>query len=298
MTKLAWDKVGERLYETGVDRGVLYIPNATGVYNNGYSWNGLTAVTESPSGAESNKQYADNQVYLNLTSAEEFGGTIEAFTYPTEFEQCDGTATPMPGIGIGQQGRKTFGFAYRTRLGNDLESTDFGYKLHLIYGAQAAPSEKAYATVNESPEAMTLSWEVTTTPVEIEGINPQTGKPYKPTASLTIDSTNVDAAALANLEDALYGTAGTDPRLPTPNEVLAFFSGTVIEAVPAAPTFDSATDTITIPSVAGVVYMIDDEIVPAGPVVITEDTIVTAKPASGYRFPAVSDDDWFFKYVA
>lgn len=298
MTQLTWDKVGERLYETGVDHGVLYIPNATGVYNEGHAWNGLTAVTESPSGAESNKQYADNQVYLNLTSAEEFGGTIEAFTYPDAFAQCDGTATPMAGIGVGQQGRKTFGFSYRTLLGNDLESTEYGYKIHLVYGAQAAPSEKAHATVNESPEAMTLSWEVTTTPVTISGINPQTGKPYKPTATLTIDSTQVDADALSNLEDALYGTAGTDPRLPTPDEVLAFFSGTVVEAEPVAPSYDSATDTITIPSVTGVVYMIDDEIVPAGPVVITEDTIVTAKPAPGYKFPAVTDDDWFFNYVA
>ena len=152
MTKLAWDKTGERLFETGVDRGVLYIPNTAGVYDNGFSWNGLTAVTESPSGAEANPQYADNIKYLNLYSAEEFGGTIEAFTYPDEFMQCDGTATPQPGVAVGQQTRKSFGMSYRTRLGNDLEGTDYAYKSHLIYNAMAAPSEKAYSTINDSPE--------------------------------------------------------------------------------------------------------------------------------------------------
>lgn len=290
MTRLAWDKVGERIYETGVDRGVLYLPNSSGVYNNGYAWNGLVSVSESPSGAESNPQYADNIKYLNLLSAEEFGATLEAFTYPDEFGQCDGSVAPEAGIYLNQQTRKPFGLSYRTKIGNDLEGTDHGYKLHLIYGALAAPSEKAYSTINDSPEAITFSWEITTTPVDVTG--------YKPTASLTIDSTKANAAALAELEDMLYGTVGTDPKLPLPADVIELFSGTTTEVTPTAPTYDTETDTITIPSVTGVVYKIDGEVVAAGPVVITQDTVVTAEPAAGYRFPAVSDDDWFFDFVA
>lgn len=215
MAQLTWDATGTRFYETGVDRGVLYLLNSQGAYANGVAWNGLTAVTESPSGAEANPQYADNIKYLNLLSAEEFGCTIEAFTYPDAFAQCDGTATPSAGVAIGQQTRKTFGFAYRTKLGNDIEGSDLGYKLHLIYGALAAPSEKAYATVNDSPEALTFSWDVTTTPVDVPG--------YKPTAQLTIDSTKVDALALAELEDALYGGT-TTAALPLPAEVIALFA--------------------------------------------------------------------------
>lgn len=290
MARLMWDQTGQRLYETGVDRGVLYIPDSEGNYSNGYAWNGLVSVTESPSGAEANPQYADNIKYLNLVSAEEFGATIEAYTYPDEFAQCDGTATPQPGIAVGQQPRKTFGLCYRTRVGNDLVGTEYGYKLHLIYGALAAPSEKAYSTINDSPEAITFSWEVTTTPVEVGTIN---GTAYKPTASLTIDSTKVDSAALAQLEDMLYGTAGSDPQLPLPAEVIALFSGTVTEVMPQAPSFDSGTNTITIPSVPGVVYKINGEVV-TGEVIISQNTVVTAEPEQGYRFPAVSDDDWFF----
>src|SRR4051794_5425199 len=169
MTELTWDNVGERSYETGVDRGVLYQLDAGGNYVDGVPWNGLTTVTESPSGAESNKQYADNTVYVNLVSAEEFGGTIEAYTYPDEFGQNDGTAEPSPGVSLGQQGRKPFGLVYRTRLGNDISGTDLGYKLHLVYGAQASPSEKAYSTINDSPEAIAFSWEITTTPVSVPG---------------------------------------------------------------------------------------------------------------------------------
>lgn len=289
MTKLAWDQVGERLYETGVDRGVLYIPTA-GVYSNGYAWNGLTTVTESPSGAEASPQYADNIKYLNLVSAEEFGGTIEAFTYPDEFAQCDGTATPSPGVAVGQQSRKTFGLAYRTRLGNDVDGTDNGYKLHLVYGALAAPSEKAFATINDSPEAITFSWEFTTTPVDVPGL--------KPTALLTIDSTKVSAGALSDLEDMLYGTPGTDPRLPLPAEVLALFSGgPLTEAVPTQPTFDEETNVITIPVITGVVYQIEGETV-SGTVEIEEDTLVHAVPAAGYKFPAVVDTDWLYSYTA
>lgn len=218
-----WDQVGERLYETGVDHGVLYLPNASGVYDTGFAWNGLTTVTESPSGAESSPQYADNIKYLNLISAEEFGGTIEAFTYPEEFAECDGSAIPVEGVVLGQQGRKSFGLSYRSRMGNDLEGTDFGYKLHLLYGCQAAPSEKAYATINDSPEAIAFSWEITTSP------HPVTG--YKPTALIVIDSTVVDSADLTALELVLYGTTTptpAEPKLPTPDEVIALFPGTLV----------------------------------------------------------------------
>lgn len=294
MTALTWDKTGERRYETGVDRGVLYIPDSNGSYDNGYAWNGLTTVTESPSGAESNPQYADNIKYLNLVSSEQFGGTVEAFTYPQEFEQCDGTANPTPGVSIGQQNRKTFGLCYRTRLGNDTDGTDYGYKLHLVYGALAAPSEKAYATINDSPEAITFSWTITTTPIEVGTIG---GTDYKPTATLTIDSTQVDADALSDLEDFLYGTEGSDPSLPLPATVIALFTGTVTEATPTEPTFTEATNTIVIPTVTGVVYKILGEVA-TGSVVITEDTMVKASPADGYKFPAVVDTDWLFTYSA
>ncbi len=288
MTKLTWDQTGERLYETGVDRGVLYIPDGTGEYVSGFAWNGLYGVTESPTGAEPTPLYADNIKYLNLLSVEEFGATIEAYTYPDEFGQCDGTASPQEGISVGQQGRKTFGLGYRTRVGNDLEGADFGYKLHLIYGALAAPSEKAFATINDSPEAITFSWDLTTTPVEVVG--------YKPTASLTIDSTKVDPTALASLEDVLYGTVGVDPALPMPAEVLAMFSGSITTVTPTAPTFNSGTHVITIPTVTGVQYKINGSVV-TGTVTIAVDTVVTANPIAGYKFPAVTDDDWFFDFV-
>ena len=218
MVALTWDGTGDKVFETGVDHGVLYIPDATGVYASGYAWNGLTGITESPSGAEPSPQYADNIKYLNLLSSEDFGATIEAFTYPDEFMQCDGSAEPVEGVMVGQQSRKTFGLSYRTLIGNDTESTDHGYKLHLIYGCLAAPSERAYATVNESPEAITFSWEVTTTPVQITG--------HKPTAQLTIDSTKVDPAGLLLLEAALYGGEATEAKLPLPDEVVAFFDVT------------------------------------------------------------------------
>jgi hypothetical protein len=212
---LVWDNVGERYYETGVDKGVLYLPNNSGVYGTGVAWNGLVSVTESPSGAEATAQYADNIKYLNLVSAEEFGGTIEAFTYPDEFALCDGTATPQAGVYVGQQSRKTFGMAYRTRKGNDVLGNDLGYKLHLAYGCLAAPSEKAFSTINDSPEPITFSWEFSTTPVNVTGL--------KPTALLTIDSTKVDAAALVTLEERLYGKTGTAAALPLPDDVIALF---------------------------------------------------------------------------
>lgn len=210
MSKLVWDQTGERLYETGVRNGVLYIPT-DGVYSKGVAWNGLTAVTESPSGAEATPLYADDIKYLNLISAEEFGATIEAYTYPEEFAECDGSASLADGVYIGQQVRKTFGLSYRTVVGNDTEGADYGYKLHLIYGALAAPSEKAYATINDSPEAITFSWEVTTTPVSVNG--------FKPTASITIDSTKADTAKLAELEAILYGSESEEARLPLPDEI-------------------------------------------------------------------------------
>lgn len=219
--RLAWDAVGERFYETGVDRGVLYIPTA-GDYTSGVAWNGLTAVTESPSGAEATPQYADNIKYLNLVSAEEFSGTIEAFTYPDEFGQCNGEASPVAGLRVGQQSRKTFGLSYRTKVGNDVDGGDHGYKLHLVYGCLAAPSEKAYATVNDSPEAMALSWEFTTTAVEVPNL--------KPAASLTVDSrdftTGPEMDALQLLEDALWGpVSGTGtPHLPLPAEVITLLT--------------------------------------------------------------------------
>lgn len=289
MTKLAWDQVGEHVYETGVDHGVLFIPNGSGVYNTGFAWNGLTTVTEKPSGAEAKPLYADNIKYLNLISAEEFGATIEAYTYPSEFAQCDGTASPTPGVDVHQQTRKSFGLGYRTRIGNDVDGGDYGYKLHLIYGATAKPTEKAYATVNDAPEAITFSWELTTMAVDVPG--------FKPTAVLTIDSTKVDVADLTALENVLYGSVGVDPRLPTPAEVVAFFSGALLEAVPTEPTFVSGTNTITIPTVAGVVYYIDGVAQVAGAVVIAADTVVTAQPIAGYVFPAVVDDDWFYDFV-
>lgn len=212
MSKIVWDNVGERLYETGVRNGVLYVQDSSGTYPKGVAWNGLTAVTESPSGAEASPMYADDIKYLNLISAEEFGATIEAYMYPDEFKECNGEATLVKGVTIGQQKRKTFGFCYRTVVGNDVDGEDFGYKIHLIYGATAAPSEKPYATINDSPEAITFSWEVTTTPVTVEG--------YKPTASLTIDSTQVTPEQLAAIEAILYGTEDAEARLPLPSEIL------------------------------------------------------------------------------
>jgi hypothetical protein len=292
MTALTWDQVGERLYETGVDHGVLYIPNGSGIYDTGVAWNGLTTVTESPAGAEASPQYADNIKYLNLVSAEEFGATIEAFTYPDEFGQCDGTATPSDGVLLGQQGRKTFGLCYRTRLGNDLDGVDYGYKLHLIYGALAAPSEKAYSTINDSPEAITFSWEVATTPVLVAS--------YKPTSVIVVDSSAVGATALADLEEILYGTEGVDPRLPLPDEVITLFAGaiTVVRLVGAnAPSYNSGTHVVTLPSVVGVTWQINGVTETAGaqPAMTTgESSYVTAVANDGYKIKG--DDDWVFDY--
>lgn len=240
MSKLIWDNTGERFYETGVNQGVLYPKGEGGTYPKGVAWNGLTAVTESPSGAEATPLYADNIKYLNLMSAEEFGATIEAYTYPDEFAQCDGSVEIATGVLIGQQNRKAFGLSYKTALGNDIDGADYGYKLHLIYGALAAPSEKGYSTINESPEAITFSWEVTTTPVSVTG--------FKPTASISIESTKVDVTKLEALEDVLYGTVNADPYLPLPDEVAALFAAdapsalALVEIAPADEDTNVAVD--------------------------------------------------------
>lgn len=222
MPRLTWDDSGERTYETGVKMGVLY-PQASGAYPKGIAWNGLTSVTESPSGAESNPQYADDIKYLDLYSAEEFGATINAFTYPDEFSACDGSAELVKGAYIGQQNRQSFGLCYRTTLGNDTEGNEYGYKLHIIYGAKASPSEKAYNTINDSPEAIEFSWELTTTPVKVTG--------HKPTANLIIDSTKVNKEKLTALEDILYGKDGSgsaDARLPLPDEIFTILGGSAV----------------------------------------------------------------------
>lgn len=213
MAKIVWDQIGERFYETGVKNGVLYVQNDEGNYENGVAWNGLTAVTESPSGAEATALYADDIKYVNLMSAEEFGATIEAYTYPDEFEACDGSASLMAGITIGQQPRKAFGLCYKTVVGNDVQGNALGYKIHLIYGAKAAPSERAFQTINDSPEAITFSWELTTTPVNVAG--------FQPTANLVIDSTKVAPEALAKIEAKLFGSDEEEATLLLPDEVVA-----------------------------------------------------------------------------
>ena len=211
MSKIVWDAIGDHIFETGVRNGVLYLKGAEGTYDTGVAWNGLTSVSESPEGAEPTDLYADDIKYLTLMSAENFKATIEAYTYPVEFEECDGSATIAKGVVIGQQSRKPFGLCYRTSIGNDTDGNEHGYKLHIVYGCQASPSEKQYSTINDSPEAITFSWEVNTTPVNV------TGK--KPTATLIIDSTKADKAKLTALEAILYGSEQTEPRLPLPDEI-------------------------------------------------------------------------------
>lgn len=218
MAKLIWDKVGERLYETGVDKVVLYVQAKNGTYGNGVAWNGVTGVTESPSGAESTAIYADNAKYLNLISAEELGATIEAYMSPEEFDVCDGVTEIADGITLGQQARQKFGLTFRTKIGNDTEDADHGYKIHILYNCTASPSEKGYATVNESPEAMTLSWSVSTNPIDVDG--------HRPTSLVVIDSTKVKPAVLKAIEDKLYGTDDEEPTLLTPAEIVALVNAT------------------------------------------------------------------------
>jgi len=292
MTVLQWDQVGERLYETGVDHGVLYQIDENGQFVDGVPWNGLTTVTESPSGAESNKQYADNIVYVNLISAEEFGGTIEAFTYPDEFGQNDGSDEPAAGVLVGQQGRRPFGLVYRSLVGNDTEGTEHGYKLHLIYGAQASPSERAYATVNDSPEAAALSWEFSTTPVPVTD--------RKPTSVLTIDSTKSDPDALEQLEDILFGTDVDDARLPSPDEVIAIFEGGVVEVdltlAANQPTFVEATGVITLPNVVGVQWKVGNaNRAPGAQPALAEGAQATVRATALAGFDLSGDDRWTFQ---
>lgn len=294
MARLTWDNTGERLYETGVDHGVLYIPDGNGDYTDGVAWNGLTTVTESPSGAEATALYADNIKYLDLRSAEEFGATIEAFTFPDEFLQFDGVATPQVGVSVGQQSRSTFGFSYRTNVGNDVDGSDYGYKLHLIYGATAAPSEKAYATINDSPEAITFSWEVATTPISAGGA-------LKPTSQLVIDSTKVDAGDLTTLEDLLYGESG-NPQMPSPASVIAIFGAgvtTVAMGTPAnQPTYVSGTHVVTLPVVTGVAWKINgvDASTGAQPALTVGQTAEVTAHATTTAYVLTGDTDWTFNY--
>ena len=265
--KLNWDATGEKFYETGVDHGVLYPQANDGSYPKGVAWNGLTGVTESPSGADKNDIYADNIKYLVLRSAEDFGATVTCYTYPDEWEECDGSRMPIAGVKIGQQPRKAFGMCYRTLKGNDIQGTEYGYKLHILYNCTAAPSEKAYQTINDSPEAITFSWEVTTNPIEIPG--------FKKSAAITIDSTKVDPIKLKALEDILYGTATTEPRCPLPAEVISIFA----EATPGV-TLSTHSETVdvgetvtltatTVPADAVVVWTASDDDITVSDGVVT-----------------------------
>jgi hypothetical protein len=292
MTQIVWDGVGDRTYESGVDKGVLYIPDDTGAYADGFAWNGLTDITEAPTGAAATPQYADNTKYLNLISTEFFAGTIGAFTYPDEFGQCDGTAEPQPGVLIGQQSRKTFGLCYRTKLGNDVDGIDFGYKLHLVYGLTAAPTSKAYTTINDTPAAMAFSWAIESIPVAVSGL--------KPTSLIVVDSTVVDSDALATLEAALYGTSGTDPYLPSPDDVIAMFAGevTMVRLVGAnAPSYNSGTHVLTLPAVTGVKWYINGVQKDPGaqPALSSGQTsAITAQADAGYEI--TGDNDWTYDY--
>lgn len=288
MSKITWDNLGERFFETGVDRGVLYPMSNLGAYEAGVAWNGLTGVTESPSGADLTDFWADNIKYASIRAAEEFGATIEAYTYPDEFAECDGSAELSAGVYIGQQTRKHFGFSFRTSVNNDQGlDREVAYKLHLIYNASASPSEKAFATINDSPEAITFSWELETTGVAVTG--------YKPTSTIVIDATKADPAKLAALEKILYGDTAVAPRLPLPDEVAALLAGTPV--VPAAPTFVAATGIATIVATPNVVYKRDGEVLttgaqPAAPggTLVT----ITAHPAPGYYIASGVAKSWSF----
>lgn len=294
MAVLTWDDVGLRYFETGIDKGVLYVQDVNGAYPLGVPWNGLSTVTESPSGADANPQYADNIKYLNLVSAEDFAATIEAFTYPDAFAQCDGSIQPTPGIYVSGQPRKRFGLAYRSKIGNDVSGVDLGYKLHMIYGCLAAPSEKAYASLNDSPEAISFSWDVSTSPVAVTG---QT----RPTALLVVDSTKVVPANLATLEGNLFGTAGSAARLPLPDEAISIITGsvTVVDLGIAAnqPTYVSGTHVITLPAVTGVAWYINGVLKTAGAqpaLTVGQIAQISAQPTSGYTLKG--DWQWTFDY--
>lgn len=288
MAELVWDEAAERYFETGVDHGVLY-HKVAGEYTNGEAWNGLTAVTAQPSGAESNKQYADNIEYLNLMSVEQFGATVECFMAPRGFDQYDGVARTANGLRISMQKRAEFGMSWRSKKGN-AEDEDLGYILHFAYGCKASPAEKAYNTVNDTPEPATFSWTLSTTPIPVAG--------RKPTAYCSVDSTDpsIDPANLAALEAILYGDAVNPARLPTPDEIDSILGAGVLTATPANPAYNSGTDTLTIPNIAGVEYLINGVVQAPGPVVLTEDTIVTARPADGYTFTGLYVDRWFIDW--
>jgi hypothetical protein len=291
MAILVWDDTGKRRFETGVDQGVLYPLNAgNGLYDTGVAWNGLTTVTETPSGADSNPQYADNMKYLNILSAEAFGGTIEAFTYPDEFGACDGSYAPASGVSVGQQSRQTFGLSYRTKVGNDV-SADLGFKYHLLYGLLASPSEKAYASINDSPNAIAFSWDVNSSPAAVSG--------KSPTSLIVIDSTKVGAPALQSLLDFLHGTAGAGPSLPPPDSVIALFTGAITPITLTPPTFDNA-HTITIPSLTGATYYVDGVVHAAGTQLLTtgQKKIVSATPNAGYVFNTPYVDRWMYTFVS
>ncbi len=291
MAVLAWDDIGSKKYEAGVDQGVLYILNTgNGLYDTGYAWNGLTTVTETPAGAGHNPQYADNIKYLDILSAETFGGTIQAFTAPDAFGACDGLYTPEAGVAVGQQSRATFGLSYRTKVGNDLSSS-LGYKYHLVYGLTASPSQKAYATINDSPAAIDFSWDVASIPAGVTG--------HSPTSLIVIDSTQVDATALANLLNDIHGTAGTPAILPDPDTVLGLFAGSVTMVTLTAPTFDGA-HTITIPSQTGVTYYVDGVVHAAGAQVLTtgQKKVVSARANAGYAFNTPVVTSWLFSFVS
>ena len=260
MSRLSWDKTGERFYETGTDRGVLFKKKADGSYDKGVNWDGLTAVSDSPSGAEPNPIWADNIKYLNLMSTEEWGGTINAYQSPEEFDECDGCVEPIPGMKIHQQARKLFGFSWRTKIGNDTDGADHGYKIHVAYNLQASPSEKSYATVNDSPEAMELSWSVSSTPIEIPG--------YKPSAVFEFDSTKLTAAQMKIVEDTLYGTENTDPRLPLPDEWITLLG--------AQPQPDIVLNRSSVTLTVGDTFTLEATTTPAG------ETVTWASSASTY----------------
>lgn len=280
MSTITWDGTGDRLFETGTDHGVLYEPDDSGAYTKGVPWNGLTAVTESPSGAEASDMWADNMKYGSLRSTETFGATIEAYTCPKEFYKYDGSESLADGVYIGQQNRKAFGFSFRTLVGNDIKGQDYGYKLHLVYGVTANPSERSNATVNDSPEAMTLSWEVTTNPVSVSG--------FKPTATVTIDSTEVNPAKLKQLEDILYGTASAEPRMPLPDEVKTIFAG----STPApSPTLGSLKVTAATRE-GGQTVTVDPANADSGNLRRYKITDSDAKPSVSYDAALTTSDGW------
>jgi hypothetical protein len=291
MAVLEFDAAGDKLFEAGVDKGVLYpINTESGLYDNGFAWNGLTAVNEKPDGASPNRTYADNILYSTLLSAETFGGTIQAYTYPDEFAACDGSATPAEGVLVGQQARATFGLSYRTKVGNEI-SSNLGYKLHLVYGALVSPSEKDYVTINDSPAPVEFSWDFNCTPVAVTDL--------EPTCLIIIDSTKVDSDALSDLEDFLYGTISDDPTLPPPDSVLALFTGSITAINLTAATFNGA-HTVTIPSQTGAIWRVDGVVHAAGSVTLTtgQSVVVSATPDAGYVFNQPVDTEYVFTFVS